>query len=490
MLLRSLWTFGISVSMAFTSCRQEPQPESEPQGIRGGLRFPSATPLSKRDFYRTIKSRLRIAPSSQLGDVLGPTLPEVGRPEIMQVIMGSDLRDKFKIRSAPQLVAALDRISATNRSQGSQACAAAKPNCQLLQELTAKTERQRQTGKPSDPGSIVDPRFYLWDNWFVVYKKVIYRFTLQSPKIFPQGHPRAGTAVGYDDRHELAKIGLYTSSGGSPWEYQGVVIEPENGLGSENRFDSKVIWSGNAAVIGDKMVVPYTGRSKNIGKDPWMQKIGMTVFDPATQTFTRMTRGPVLDPEAKDACGRNIAEHLGYDLSSSKNVIMAWRDPYLYVEGQKVHMFFAAKKKLRYPREENSAIGHAIASTKDLTKWTLMPPLDLPRAYSQMELPIVIKQGGDYVLLSSVVEFTDQGRIQTLRAYRNTRFSGPWKPFSPRGDLALQLNKVYGINVAKDLNGQLSAVSFDMKDLSLTSLKPISIGSDKITIQGLEAWEK
>ncbi len=485
-----LISFGV-----MTSCLKPAQTDSDLSMVSDLLgKFPTATPLSKSLFYRSMKTRLGKPHAIGIGPMLQPIESEVGRPEIIQMIMGTDLREtfktKFKIQTAPDLISALDQLTASSQGQMNAACSKGQPSCKDLKGETAKLSQQWIGGKPGDPGSILDTRFYLWDNWFVVYKNTIFRFTLQSPKIFPKDHPQAGSPVGYDDRHELASIGLYTSKDGNRWEYQGAVIEPESGPGKESRFDSKVIWSGNATVIKDQLVVPYTGRSKVAGRDPWLQKIGVALFNPATQTFSRLSPNPVLDPGAKDSCGLNIAEKLGYDLSSSPKVIMAWRDPYLLVQDQKVHMFFAAKKKLARPSEDNSAVGHAVASIHDLSKWTLLPPLNLPRSYSQMELPIVIKQGNSYVLLSSVVEFTDKGRVQTLRAYRNTGFDGPWKPFSSRGDLALQLNKVYGINVAKDLKEQLSAVSFDMKSLGLTSLKPLQIGPDSITIQGLESWEQ
>jgi hypothetical protein len=356
---------------------------------------------------------------------------------------------------------------------------------------------RQDPGIRSAGGGIQNGRSFLWDNWFVSFKKTYYRFSLEAPRVFPEGfapsfdgdfrYPKgtdlSGRKAGSDDRHHMAQIGLYKSKNGKDWQYEGVAIGTSH---DPRAWDSHVIWSGNAHDVGGRLVVPYTGRSKTldpITKDKWLQKIGIAILDENTGFFTKMGRNPVLDPTAKDAQGKIIAKKLGYDISSDSLVIMAWRDPYLYVDQAKgeVHMFFAAKAdtsllaKRGQNGAANGAIGHAVAKIADLGRWQLLPPLEIPAAYSQFELPIVIKHKNDYVLFSSVVELGENTRKQSLRAYRTSRIDGRWKKIKPGDDLVMDLKRIYGVNIALGSNGKdYYGVSFDDKNLTLSPLMKMS----------------
>lgn len=356
---------------------------------------------------------------------------------------------------------------------------------------------RREPGVHSARGGIQNDKSFLWDNWFVYFKNTYYRFSLEAPRTFPQGfrpqfdgdfkYPRnmnlSGRKASPDDRHHMAQIGLYTSKTGRDWQYQGVAIGTSD---DPKQWDSHVIWSGNAHDIGGRLVVPYTGRSKTIDPvtgDKWLQKIGIAVLDEDTGAFKKIGKNPVLDPTAKDSQGQIIAKNLGYDISSDDLVIMAWRDPYLYVDQAKgeVHMFFAAKaeKSLLAKRgqksEANGAIGHAVARASNLNQWQLLPPLHIPAAYSQFELPIVIKRNQEYILFSSVVELGQDTRQQSLRAYRSNRLDGQWKKIKPGDDMVMNLERIYGVNIAVGANGKdYYGVSFDDKNLTLSPLMKMS----------------
>ena len=342
-------------------------------------------------------------------------------------------------------------------------------------------------------GGIEDPRKFLWDNWFVAHYGKYYRFTLEAPRVFPDGfhppfaddfpypkdHVYSGSKALADDRHHLARIGLYTSMDGKGWSYEGVAIDVDP---NPARFDSHVIWSGNAHSINGRLVVPYTGRSRTLDPthpDKWLQRIGMAVMDDQTGKFIKLGRNPILDPLAKRPDGRNLAESLGYDISSDSKVIMAWRDPYIYHDhaSDTLHLFFAAKvnKSLlskRVPGANGSgAIGHAVAKAGSLDQWTLLPPVDLPAAYSQFELPVVIKRGDEFVMFSSVVEFTGNRRSQSLRAYRSDSLTGDWQPIKKGSDKIMDLTRLYGVNLAPSIDGKdLYGVSFYDKELALSPM--------------------
>ena len=144
------------------------------------------------------------------------------------------------------------------------------------------------------------------------------------------------------------------------WQDLGVVLEASR----DGRWPDLVIWGSNGVYRdvpdgGKEFLLFVTGRSKADGE---LQRIGLAK-SPNGHNFSPPK--VILDPTSR----------MGYDITGDDNVLMAWRDPFVFRDRKhgRWHMLFAAKAAM--PASTPIAtVGHAIAQSDDLEQWCSSAP--------------------------------------------------------------------------------------------------------------------
>ncbi|MFH1724473.1 MAG: hypothetical protein ABII00_07615 [Elusimicrobiota bacterium] len=253
---------------------------------------------------------------------------------------------------------------------------------------------------------------FLWDNWVSPFAKdgLLHRFSLAAPK-----------TVEPEKRHALAAIHHWTSSDAGTWSGRGPAIA----AGPTGSFDDGTVWSGSAVDDGGRLALFYTGLRAGPGK---RQSIGVA-FSEDGRAF-RKHGSPVLEPAAGP----------GYDPAGDADVPMAWRDPHVFRDPGtgRWHMLFSARREGAEPK---GCVGHAASADASLNRWRLLPPLALPRAYLQMEMPSILFRDGEAYCFCSTTDAPDADRPDanaSVRVYKAPGLEGPWSPAGPGGgDLLL-----------------------------------------------------
>jgi hypothetical protein len=87
-----------------------------------------------------------------------------------------------------------------------------------------------------------------------------------------------------------------------------------------------------------------------------------------------------------------------HDATARPNGAVAWRDPCVLRDGDGWVMYLAARLNSGPPGVRGTV---ATLRSRDLLRWDVGPPLDVPRAYAVMEVPDVFELDGRWFLLHS-----------------------------------------------------------------------------------------
>src|SRR5512135_1037754 len=249
--------------------------------------------------------------------------------------------------------------------------------------------------------------FYLWDNCVLEDAGELHRYALSAPADVPP-----------EKRHDHASLRHAVSAdGGASWEDRGIALQANR----SGAWPDLAIWTYHAVLRGapserKEFLLFVTGRSKADGE---LQRIGL-----ARSADGHHFSPPkvVLNPTTKN----------GYNITDCDRVVMAWRDPFVFLDRRdgRWHMLFAAKAAAA-SGEAIATVGHAIAQDDNLEQWELQPPLQLPRHYHQLEVPSLVWRRGWYYLFVSTQdrprEADNAAKQAAFRGYVAPSLSGPWK---------------------------------------------------------------
>lgn len=243
---------------------------------------------------------------------------------------------------------------------------------------------------------------------------------------------------------------------------------------------------------GNKLVA-YTGIRENGPIRPFQQSIclamsrdGYTIdkrFDQPLSCCDRdwqaiRDRGYYLDDKPR----------LGHRDGEADGPILAWRDPFVFIEDETIHLFWGAKMGCK-----QSALAHAtvILTATGFEIAELSEPVLMPdgQAFTQLELPKVLKDetSGRYYLLLSTCNRLYEGQTDAevdkkVRLYSSSSLSGPWLPAGKEGSTILGVEShMFGLTVldADFESGELRCVApyTDAADdnLMLTLSEPFTI---------------
>lgn len=335
---------------------------------------------------------------------------------------------------------------------------------------------------------VVHPSLYLWDAWSYrdgeitnLYCLAVSRYDSFGRPIMPAGRNHWPFHV----RHFISR------DNGKTWRDEGCFQEPRIGSGL---FDSRSIWSGSITPLpGGEVLVAYTGIRESEPDLIFQQSIGLALsqdgsradrlFDEPVSCCQRdwqsiTDRGYYLDKPAR----------IGHRGGEAGGPISAWRDPFVYVEGDCIHLFWGAKADSHVP-----ALAHATLreSGDGFVIDELFKPVTMPdgEKFTQLELPKVLhdRARGTYYLLISTCNRLYEGQTDAevdkkVRLYSSASLHGPWVINGSNGSALLPGDShMFGVTVldADFENAQLHCVApyTDAADdkLSLTLSNTFSI---------------
>jgi beta-fructofuranosidase len=257
---------------------------------------------------------------------------------------------------------------------------------------------------------------WIWDFWFVTHDGEHHVFFLKAPKAI--GDP--------DARHWNVSIGHAVSSDLRSW----TVVDDALAPSPTEAWDDKSTWTGSVIAHDGRWVMLYTGTSH--ADAGLVQRVG-SATSTDLYTWERLS-DPVLvaDPEHYEV--------LSLDLWHDQ----AWRDPWLFsdpADGH-VHVFLTARANTG-DRFDRGVIGHA--RSLDLRTWEVLPPIDTPPGFGQLEVPQLVPLGDRwYLLFASDLETQSAERRATGPGTGTYYLVGesPYGPFRMLGDGALEADRV------------------------------------------------
>jgi beta-fructofuranosidase len=217
--------------------------------------------------------------------------------------------------------------------------------------------------------TIALPDKWIWDSWYAYDGDVWHGFFLQADKAL--GDPEL--------RHWNVSVGHATSADLKTWRHLGTCFRPAEAPA----WDDFTTWTGSV-VQGDDGLwhLFYTGTSR--AEDGLKQRIGHATSRDL-HDWQRVGDGLCLD-----LSGDRYEEYVPGGWPDR-----AMRDPWVMRDpaGDGWVMFFTA----RVPgvAEPNAAGAIGFATSPDLMRWTLQPPV-FAGGFGQMEVPQVLRLGGQW----------------------------------------------------------------------------------------------
>ncbi len=298
------------------------------------------------------------------------------------------------------------------------------------------------------------PDLLLWDAWsYVDGSGVFHLYALAVMRRKADGSPllpMERNGVPFHVRHFTSR------DRGSSWRDEGCFIAPRSGQGLA---DSRTIWSGSIEPLPDGQVLAaYTGLYE-VDEDHCFLQTLMLALSDGTR-ITARADAPVLCPRRDHAmiteAGYYLAApaDLGHRGGEGGGPVLAWRDPYVFIDGEhRLHLFWSAKAA---PKQ--GALGHALLRRdgQQFVVDRLFPPTTVEDGdgLTQFELPKIYHdhRNGTYYLVSSTCNRLDERQPdsavdKTIRLHLARSLDGPWRPWSARGSAVPGLAGMFGMTV-------------------------------------------
>lgn len=298
------------------------------------------------------------------------------------------------------------------------------------------------------------PELWLWDSWTLDDAEGLHLYCLALNKHSAEGEPITPPERNnyrFHVRHFLS------TDEGKSWTDCGAVLEPGH---TADGADARNVWSGSVFRRADgEYLFGYTGVRQQDGNRDFLQTICMGTASSANGPVTVLSKAlscPLKDYEAITSLGYYLGpkERLGDNNGEEQGPILAWRDPYFFIdEHETLNAMWASKVAPTSP-----AIARATLK-KESGEYRideLLPPVMLPDSeeFTQAEVPKIYRdaQSGDFYLLISACNRVYEGQPdsevnQELRLYRSQSSNGPWQCCSAKGSLLPDLNYLFGASI-------------------------------------------
>lgn len=337
-------------------------------------------------------------------------------------------------------------------------------------------------------GGIIHPTLFLWDAWSYVDDDETNLYCLAVSRTDSDGRqidPAKRNERPFHVRHFVSR------DSGKTWMDAGCFQVPRIG---SSFFDSRTIWSGSIAPLPDgSKLVAYTGVREKGPDLTFQQAIGLALSRDGRNADHKYD-------EPLSCCYRDwqAITDLGYYLDDKSSLgnrqgeaggpILGWRDPFIFIEDETIHLFWGAKIGGR-----QSALAQATISENGtgFEVSELFEPVTVPdgHEFTQLELPKVLhdQANGRYYLLVSTCNRLYEGQTDAevdkkVRLYSSSSLHGPWMPDGKDGSVILRDDShMFGLTVlnADFARGELRCVApyTDAADgeKSLTISEPFAI---------------
>jgi beta-fructofuranosidase len=223
----------------------------------------------------------------------------------------------------------------------------------------------------------IPEQHYLWDFWLVSPQEwrderaLYHLYYLQAPRTLSDPNLRHGVAtVGHAVSHNLRQ-----------WMNCGTVLE----AGRPGSWDDRAIWTGSVIVRDGLAYMFYTGMCQ--AEKGLVQRIGLAVSTDLVH-WERHAGNPLLEVDSR-----------WYEpQSSEKREAQTWRDPYIvYSSDEEAYYMFLSARVNTGPHDGRGVIG--LARSTNLLSWEVLPPVNMPGDFTEMEVPQVVPLNGRYYLL-------------------------------------------------------------------------------------------
>lgn len=295
---------------------------------------------------------------------------------------------------------------------------------------------------------------WLWDSWTCEIDGELSLFTLALARADNRDNAILPAARN-DFKFHIRRFA--STDDGRSWHDCGAYLSPsDTAAGGILRRN---VWSGCATPTDEKLFFAFTGVRQPSPERPFLQSLcaivapldlsppdpakTIIISDPYTDYTHIRDRGYYLGP--RDQLGDMRGEEGG--------PILAWRDPFLFANGDGTFdAFWAAKIRPVRP-----AVGHArLVPHKAGFDVELCDPVLLPddREFTQAEVPKVYrdKASGSFCMLVSTCNRMREGQpdhevTKELRLYRAKSLTGPWHPFRHDTSILSGLDGLFGASL-------------------------------------------
>ena len=284
-------------------------------------------------------------------------------------------------------------------------------------------------------GAIVHPELYLWDSWSYQEHGTIHLYCLAISRTKQNGEallPAERNNYPFHIRH------FSSLDQGRHWKDEGCFQQPGK---TSDGHDGRNIWSGSICLLpnGEKLA-GFTGIFEIDDQRRYLQNISLGTSSSGymDSLLPSPLSCPIRDRKEILALGYYLdaEDRLGSNDGEEGGPVMAWRDPFLFIDSdQRINVFWSAKSG---PGTGVIAQG-LIAKGDEKSGYSLeklYPPMSLPdgESFTQAELPKIYfddTQGIYYLIVSSCNRFfegqPDSEVDKTIRLYKSNSMRGPWQ---------------------------------------------------------------
>ena len=316
-------------------------------------------------------------------------------------------------------------------------------------------------------GGINHPDLWLWDSWTYEEAGLLILHCLALSR-----RDKGGKSIAPAERNDFRfHVREFQSTNlGQSWKDCGVFFSPEGDGASAH---SRNVWSGSLARHSDQYLFAYTGIREIDNGRQFHQSIcmmhdshrdlrdanDMCLLSCPTRDYQQITnKGYYLGPP--DSLGLNAGEAGG--------PIMAWRDPFLFIDhNDTLFLFWSAKMDPKTPVIASAKLEKA---GRRYRIRELFAPMPLPDAehFTQAEVPKVAYDSvrGCYYLLISACNRLYEGQpdvevAKEQRLYKSHTLAGPWVPYFADFSLLPDLDYLFGASIlsADFTTGDLTIVA-------------------------------
>ncbi len=295
----------------------------------------------------------------------------------------------------------------------------------------------------------IPEQHYLWDFWLVSPDEwggvatPYHLYYLQAPRSLHDPNLR----------HGIATIGLARSHDLQHWIEYGTVLE----AGLPGSWDDKATWTGCVTVRDGLAYMFYTGL--NHAEKGLVQRIGLAISHDLVH-WKRYAHNPLLEVDTR------WYEPLGTESWEGQ----AWRDPYIvYSSDEHAYYMFLAARVHTGPSDGRGVIG--LARSTDLLSWEVLPPVNTPGNFTEIEVPQVIKLNDRYYLFfcasrHAAASLSYPGATSWYGTHYLVadKLTGPYRSLTDEPLLADVIGTYYAGKVVRDPAGTLCFMAWRQWD--------------------------